>query len=860
MKRKILIIATLMLTVLCLVSCKKCNKCGKGTNPDTPLLLSSQELDGVFNPFFSSSAPDSNIVGMTQIGMLGNDSKGKVTYGENEGVVVLDLETKYDENEDMTTYYLVLKNNVKFSNGSPLTIKDVLFNLYVYLDPVYTGSSTIYSTDIIGLQEYRTQQADEKSQDRFMEQFEIAASSRIDYLLTAADYIYEDFEDETLSLQEFREYLTDYSEDEGFENIVKDFDKVCELFKEELNTDYDNSGDGQYKTVTFKDKNGATFYNMLSTDVEMFLYNEGYLYWNKNEARLESSLTNNVLELRNWTRDEAINTIYQDKLPMALAEVALYWNTSVKLYDYLVNVALEDYHATHERTYTNIEGIKFANQHSSVTVNGKTYNKPTYNEDGSVANGGNEVLSITIDGVDPKAIWNFAFAVAPMYYYSNAEQIAKFDFVSNFGVEYSSQQFMEKVVKDPEKIGVPVGAGPYVACNSEHSTENVKAGDFKSNNILYFTRNEHYVMGAPEIKYLHYQVVASNGLLNALYNGEVDYVQPNSNPDTIAELNGKRSEGIENKSISTSGYGYIGINAGFVPDMKIRQAIMHSIDTSMTVSYYGNTASAIYRSISLTSWAYPTGCTPYYPYIGGIIPEDLDVVNPDYADFVEEKGKRPGETFTKEEQQEFIIRLVEDADYIIGGDGIYTNGTTKLKYTFTIAGAETDHPAFNAFFKASEFLNEINFHITVSTDPQALSKLASGDLAIWAAAWSSTIDPDMYQVYHKDSTATSTLNWGYKQILQNIGGKYNEELALVEELSELIEAGRETTDQNVRARIYSQALDIVMQLAIELPTYQRDDLFAYNINKIDQSSLNSDLSPYTGLLSDIHTVRLNTTK
>ena len=860
MKRKILIIVTLTLTVLCLVSCKKCNKCGKGTNEDTPLLLSSQELDGVFNPFFSSSAPDSNIVAMTQIGMLGNDSKGKVTYGDEEGVVVLDLETIYDENEDITTYYLVLKNNVKFSNGTPLTIKDVLFNLYVYLDPVYTGSSTIYSTDIIGLKQYRTQQDDEKSQDRFMEQFEIEAVSRIDYLLTAADYIYEEFENETLSLQEFREYLTDYSEDDGFENIVNDFDKVCELFKEELNTDYDNSKDGQYKTVTFKDKNGATYYNALTTDVEMFLYNEGYLYWNKNEARLESSLTNNVLELRNWSREEAINTIYQDKLPMALGEVALYWNTSVKLYDYLVNVALEEYHATHERTYTNIEGIKFANQKSSVTVNGKTYAQPTYNADGSVSNGTNEVLSIQINGVDPKAIWNFSFVVAPMYYYSNAEQIEKFDFVSNFGVEYSSQEFMEKVVKDPNKIGVPVGAGPYVACNSEHSTENVTAGDFKSNNILYFTRNEHYVMGAPEIKYLHYQVVASNGLLNALYNGEVDYVQPNSNPDTIAELNGKRSEGIENKSISTSGYGYIGINAGFVPDMKVRQAIMHSIDTSMTVSYYGNTASAIYRSISLTSWAYPTGCTPYYPYIGGVIPEDLDVVNPDYADFVDEKGKRPGDTFTKEEQQEFIIRLVEDADYIIGGDGIYTNGSTKLKYTFTIAGAETDHPAFNAFFKASEFLNEINFDITVSTDPQALSKLASGDLAIWAAAWSSTIDPDMYQVYHKDSTATSTLNWGYKQILQNVGGKYNEEVALIEELSELIEAGRETNDQNVRARIYSQALDIVMQLAIELPTYQRDDLFAYNINKIDQTSLNSDLSPYTGLLSDIHTVRLNTTK
>ena len=851
----LLIVVLAILIVVTIIGVKNCNN--NENNEDTPLLLSSQELDGVFNPFFSSSAPDSQIVGMTQIGMLGNDKEGKPTYGDNEAVVVKDLETKYDESTDTTTYYFVLKNNVKFSNGSPLTIKDVLFNLYVYLDPVYTGSSTIYSTDIVGLKEYRTQQADENSQDRFMEQFYIEAASRTDYLLNAADMIYDDYDGEALSISEFKECLEDFINDDGYEYICKDFDKVCELFLEELNTDYDNSGAEAYKSVVFKDANGASHPNKLSSDVEMFLYNEGYLSWNKNEARLESSLTSDPSELKYWTREKAIEQIYEDKLPMYLYEVVLYWNTATKFNDYLVNEALEQYHNENERTYTNISGIKFANRLSSATVNNNTYNVPTYNEDGSLKDDSYEVLSITINGVDPKAIWNFAFSVAPMYYYSAPEYIEKFDFVANFGVEYSSQDFMNNVVKNPDKIGVPVGAGPYQACDSKHSTENVRAGDFKNSNILYFTRNEYYVGGLPQIKHLHYQVVASSGLLNALYNKEVDYVQPNSNPDTITELNGKKSEGIKHTSIETSGYGYIGINAKFVPSMKVRQAIMHSIDTAMTVSYYGNTASPIYRSMSLTSWAYPTGATSYYPYIGGAIPANLDVVNPDYADYVEELGKKAGEFFTKEEQQEFIIRLVEDAGYEVGGDGIYTDGDNKLKYTFTIAGAETDHPAFNAFFKASEFLNEINFEITVATDANALKKLASGELAIWAAAWSSTIDPDMYQVYHKDSTATSTLNWGYKEIIRNAGGKYDEELALVEELSELIEQGRETNDQTIRARIYSQALDLVMQLAIELPTYQRDDLFAYNVNKIDESTLNSDLSPYTGLLADIHLVKLN---
>lgn len=120
MKKKIICFMLIVFTCLIAIGC------GGGTKEDSPLILSSQELDGVFNPFFSSSAPDSQIVSMTQISMLGNDKEGNVTYGDEEGVVVKDIEEVYDEDEDMTTYYLVLKNNVKFSNGSPLTILSLI--------------------------------------------------------------------------------------------------------------------------------------------------------------------------------------------------------------------------------------------------------------------------------------------------------------------------------------------------------------------------------------------------------------------------------------------------------------------------------------------------------------------------------------------------------------------------------------------------------------------------------------------------------------------------------------------------------------------------------------------------------------
>ena len=161
-------------------------------NENDPLVFSTQEVDKVFNPFFSTSATDSNVVGMTQISMLSNDKDGKVVYGDDEAVVVKDLQiitTGTQDVDQTTTYYLVLKNNVRFSNGSYLTIKDVLFNLYVYLDPAYTGSSTIYSTDIVGLSAYRTQTADEKEQESFMLQFQLAAAARISALADAAEEI-----------------------------------------------------------------------------------------------------------------------------------------------------------------------------------------------------------------------------------------------------------------------------------------------------------------------------------------------------------------------------------------------------------------------------------------------------------------------------------------------------------------------------------------------------------------------------------------------------------------------------------------------------------------------------------------------
>ena len=368
-------------------------------------------------------------------------------------------------------------------------------------------------------------------------------------------------------------------------------------------------------------------------------------------------------------------------------------------------------------------------------------------------------------------------------------------------------------------------------------------------------------MGRPTIKMIRYTVVASTQMINSLETNAIDYVSPNSTNENKAQLEQLKQNGksINYKTVQSLGYGYIGVNAKFVPTLEVRQAIMHAINTNLTVNYYGGSAKPIYRGMSLSSWAYPQGATAYYPYIGDPIPSDLTKVNPYYRDYVEASGKRAGERFSQEEQIDFITSLVESAGYYEGSDGVYTDGQNVLRYTFTIAGSETEHPAYNAFHAAAELLNKCGFDVEAKNDANALKKLTTGDLAVWAAAWSSTIDPDMYQVYHKDSTAGSVLNWGYPTITTNAGGRFDVEVGILDELSELIEEARETNDQDARAAIYSDALDKVMELAVELPCYQRDDLFAYNTAKLDENSLlkDSEVSSFVSYTNKMWLLRLN---
>ena len=82
MKKRNLICGAVCLTLAGSMVLSSCGKRGKTRDSETtPLVVSSEALDSVFNPYFYTTGPDGNVVGQTQIGMLSTDKDGNLVCG-----------------------------------------------------------------------------------------------------------------------------------------------------------------------------------------------------------------------------------------------------------------------------------------------------------------------------------------------------------------------------------------------------------------------------------------------------------------------------------------------------------------------------------------------------------------------------------------------------------------------------------------------------------------------------------------------------------------------------------------------------------------------------------------------------------
>lgn len=94
---------------------------------------------------------------------------------ENDRVRIV---AEYDSETERTVYTLQLKDGARFSDGTPITAQDVLFSLYVQLDPGHTGGSAADSLSIPGLVCYRAQVSAEHYADALKDIASIDAAGR----------------------------------------------------------------------------------------------------------------------------------------------------------------------------------------------------------------------------------------------------------------------------------------------------------------------------------------------------------------------------------------------------------------------------------------------------------------------------------------------------------------------------------------------------------------------------------------------------------------------------------------------------------------------------------------------------------
>ena len=149
----------LMLLGLFLLS--GCEKQPQKAQQNDTLVVATMGFEGKFSPFFSLSAYDSQINQLVQLYLLETDREGSVVQRGIEGEVRPYGGKDYTYrgiascSVTETRYDITLRDDLFFSDGERVTVDDVIFSLYVALDPSYDGTMTVYSLPIEGLEDYR---------------------------------------------------------------------------------------------------------------------------------------------------------------------------------------------------------------------------------------------------------------------------------------------------------------------------------------------------------------------------------------------------------------------------------------------------------------------------------------------------------------------------------------------------------------------------------------------------------------------------------------------------------------------------------------------------------------------------------
>lgn len=741
---------------------------GSKASSDTPLVIASQDMSEKFSEFFAASVPDQQIADMTAAPLLENDRAGEIIMNGIKGETKEYNGTDYTytgiadcnitENADGTVDYdFTLRDDVKFSDGEPLTADDLIFTYYVYCDPSYDGGAALGSLPIVGLDAY--QSGSEVLYKYLLEK----GADNTDFSVVTEDQQKKFFEtDLPKAGEEFAQSIVDY--------CLANLD--ASEAKNEIAFSMENYGYG----ATNDDGTFSSAYTGKTWTLE----------------------GDDVPTLADFWDDLCANPKYEgDILAMADAEKAS--TTLADCFDDSYKAAVQTGDSA-----DHIEGIKKTGDYS---------------------------VKVTLSTVDATALSQLGkITVQPMHYYGDAS-----------AYDYDNNQFgftKGDLASVRAKTSTPMGAGPYKFVKYENKT-------------VYMEANENYWRGEPKTKNIQFKTTSEADMVPGVVQGTVDISSPSLSKAALEQICSENSNGEENGDTLSitktdyNGYGYIGMNSKNVcvggdnaseQSKDLRKAIATVLAVYRDVaidSYYGDAASVINYPISNTSWAAPQKSDADYK---AAFSTDVNG-NPIYTDGMSEDEKYDAALQAALGYFEAAGYTVQDGKLTAAPEG------AKLEYELMIGGGGNgDHPSFAVVTAASEALAKIGFKLDINdlADSSILwNATEAGTAEIWCAAWAATLDPDMYQVY--DSNGGSAYMYEIKS----------------PELDQMVEDGRTNTDQTYRKAVYKEALDFIVDFAVEIPVYQRQECSLYSTERVNMDSVTPDQSTYYNWMNEAYNVELN---
>ena len=719
---------------------------------ETPLVVGYSPFSSKFSPFFSETAYDQDVYAMTQISLLNSDRMGAVVEKGIEGTTIPYNGTDYTyygpadveitQNADGTVYYdFTLRDDLTFSDGTPITIDDVIFSYYVLCDPTYDGSSTLFAQPIEGMQEYRS------GMDTLFNLLVEAGEDNTDYTFWDEATQTAFWADLNQAGEAFAQEIVDYCVDAGYATNVAEaasawgFDGLAE------------------------DATAADFFALLCEDY-------------------------------GW-----------DLASMSSTESA-----GSSLFD-----LMEGYD-----NYT--VGVVTGNSADHISGIQKT---------------GDYSMRVVMSQFDATAIYNLGVSIAPLHYYGDP---AQFDYDNNqFGFPKGDLSLVRA------KTTQPMGAGPYKFIKFE-------------NGVVYFEANESYYLGAPKTKYVNFQeCMSDDDKLNGVITGTIDITDPSFSTDVIdaiEQANGGELSGakIETNTVDNLGYGYIGISADIMnvggkenkasdASKALRKAFgtIFSVYRDVAVdSYYGDRATVINYPISNTSWAAPQSTDDGYKLAFSVDVDGNDIYTSDMS--AEDKY---------EAAKQAALGFFEAAGYTVeDGKCVAAPEGAALEYEVWIPADGTgDHPSFMILTESRDALAELGINLVIrdlSNSSDLWTGLEAGSVPMWCAAWGATADPDMYQIYYADVEGGGA---------HAGGSNYMYDIADAD-LDQMILDARMSADQTYRKAMYKACLDTIIDWAVEIPVYQRQNAIIFSAERVNLDTVTPDITTFYGWMSEIQNTEL----